>query len=134
MRRGKFRAMLECRCPQCRIGRVFTGSAYSFHKQRTNEVCAYCGLQFEIEPGYFYAAMYVSYAMSVAEVVGGGALIYFLTRSESPTLYAIALFVIIIASSPINYRYSRLILLYYLTPRLKYDSKYQDLYEQRHQD
>lgn len=129
MRKGKFRAMIECRCPQCRIGKMFKGNAYSFHRQRTNEICAYCGLQFEIEPGYFYAAMYVSYAMSVAEVVGVGALIYIFTHSESPGLYSSLLFVAIIAFAPVNYRYGRLILLYYLTPKVKYNPKYQDLHD-----
>lgn len=126
--------MMACNCPQCRIGKVFKGNAYSFHKQRTNEICAYCGLQFEIEPGYFYAAMYVSYAMSVAEVIGVGTLIYIITHSESPKLYAISLFIAIMAFAPVNYRYARLILLYYLTPKVKYNPKYQDFYEDQSLD
>lgn len=122
--------MLNCRCPQCRIGKMFNGGTYSFGRQRTNEICAYCGLQFEIEPGYFYAAMYVSYAMSVAEVLSIGTVVYLITSSESPEIYASILLSVILLLAPFNYRYARLILLYYLTPKIKYNSKYQDLYEE----
>lgn len=118
--------MAEARCPQCREGKMFTGGVYRFAKQRTNEVCPYCGLQFEIEPGYFYAAMYVSYAMSVLEVVLIGFMTFVLTRSESPWLYAAVLFIAIMTLAPFNYRYARLILLYYLTPKIKYNPKYRD--------
>ncbi len=126
-RKSKTVAILEARCPQCRKGKMFMGGVYSFRNQRTNEICPYCGLQFEIEPGYFYAAMYVSYAMSVAEVVLVGLLIYFLSYSESPWLYAAILLLTILGLSPVNYRYSRLILLYYLTPKIKYDSRFEDV-------
>lgn len=123
--KSKMRAMIEARCPQCRIGRMFIGGAYGFKKQRTNHVCSYCGLEFEIEPGYFYAAMYVSYAMAVLEIILIGLLIYLLTSSESPWLYSSVIFIMIVLLAPFNYRYSRLILLFYLTPKIKYHSKYE---------
>jgi len=122
---GKLKALLEARCPQCRIGKVFIGGVYGFKRQRTNEICPYCGLEFEIEPGYFYAAMYVSYAMSVLEVILIGLAAYLMSKSESPWFYSITLFVAILLLAPINYRYSRLILLFYLTPKIKYDPKYE---------
>jgi len=123
--RSKIQALVEARCPHCRTGKVFVGGTYMFRKQRTNEVCPYCGMEFEIEPGYFYAAMYVSYAMSVVEVIAIGALVYWLSKSESPWLYSIVLLVAILLLAPFNYRYSRLILLFYLTPKIKYNPKYQ---------
>jgi len=36
------------------------------------------------------------------------------------------LFLAIVLLAPFNYRYSRLILLFYLTPKIKYNPKYQD--------
>lgn len=124
--RNKLIALVEARCPQCRVGKVFMGNTYNFRKQRTNDICPYCGLEFEIEPGYFYAAMYVSYAMAVLEVLLIGLLTYLFSHSESPWLYSIILFVAILLLAPFNYRYSRLLLLFFLTPKIRYNSKYQE--------
>jgi len=124
--KNKLRALIEARCPQCRIGKMFVGGTYGFRKQRTNDICPYCGLEFEIEPGYFYAAMYVSYAMAVLEVLIIGLLTYLFSASESPWVYSFVLFFSILFLAPFNYRYSRLILLFYLTPKIKYNPKYQE--------
>lgn len=121
---SKLVAMARSRCPKCREGKMFVGYVYGFRKQRFNDICPYCGFRFEIEPGYFYAAMYVSYAMIVAEAVTFGLLTYELTKSESPWLYISVLCVTILVFAPFNYRYARLILLHYLTPKVKYDPKY----------
>lgn len=123
---SRFSAVMHSRCPQCRIGKVFTGSTYNFRKQRIHEICPHCGLRFEIEPGYFYAAMYVSYAMAVLEVLATAIVTYLITASESPWLYTGVLMIMIILLAPFNFRYSRLLLLHYLTPRVKYKSKYQE--------
>ena len=105
---------------------MFVGSTYGFRRQRMNDVCPYCGFRFEIEPGYFYAAMYVSYGLSVLQVVAGGWLTYEATKSESPWVYLAVLMAVILAFAPFNFRYSRLILLYYLTPKVKYNPIYED--------
>ncbi|WP_369414071.1 DUF983 domain-containing protein [Desertivirga xinjiangensis] len=87
-----------------------------------NELCPSCGFKFEIEPGYFYAAMYVSYALSVGETIIAGMLTFWLSgKSESPLLYLGVIFGLVLVLSPFNYRYSRVILLHKLTPRIKYN-------------
>lgn len=105
---------------------MFVGSPYGMKKQRMNDICPHCGFRFEIEPGYFYAAMYVSYGLSMAQLVIVGLLTYEFTKSESPWVYLAVLLVATAVSAPFNYRYSRLILLHYLTPKVKYDPKYED--------
>ena len=104
---------------------MFEGSVYGFSKQKTKEVCSVCNLTFEIEPGYFYAAMYVSYAMSVAEVVTFALATAVLTGSESPWTYMLVLFATIIIFAPFNFRYSRLVLLHFMTPKISYDPKWE---------
>src|ERR1700748_1163836 len=81
-------AMLHCKCPRCRRGDMFKGGIYSFATNKLNENCPHCGMRFEIEPGYFYAAMYVSYALNVmyAGILWTGT--WMLTHnSDSPWLY-----------------------------------------------
>lgn len=125
----KIKALIDCKCPRCRIGKVFSGSPYAFKKNRTNEVCSHCGLFFEIELGYFYSAMYISYLMIILEGAVTGWLLFKLSNSESIWLYLVIILFVTLSLSPINFRYSRLILLYYLSPKIKYDPKYKnDIY------
>ncbi|MNI01794.1 hypothetical protein D3C73_546480 [compost metagenome] len=122
---SKFHAMIHSKCPKCHIGNVFVGKVYSLHKQHMNDTCPYCGVKYEVEPGYFYAAMYVSYALSVAEIVTVSVAIAILTGSESPWSYLIGLAVTILVFAPFNFRYARLILLHFLTPKISYDPRYE---------
>lgn len=94
---------------------------YGLHLQKMNDRCPHCNLLFEREPGYFYVAMFVSYGMSVAETVIMAVLTYFFTHSENPWVYIGVVFTGILLLSPFNFRYSRIILLYWLTPKLHYD-------------
>jgi uncharacterized protein (DUF983 family) len=102
---------------------MFEGKLYSFGAQKTHSNCPYCNFQFEIEPGYFYVAMFVSYGMIVAEMITLAVGTFTLTQSESPWLYVGILLGVTLILSPFNYRYSRVILLYWLTPNLHYDRK-----------
>ena len=117
----EFKAALQCKCPKCRKGNMYGNSMYRFGGQKSFTNCPYCNFQFEIEPGYFYVAMFVSYAMNVAEMVTFAVGTYILTGSESPWLYIAILLGVSLILSPINYRYSRVILLYWLTPNLHFD-------------
>lgn len=124
---SKLYAIVHAKCPHCRRGDVFTGSMYGLNIQRTKEVCAHCGQRIEIEPGYFYAAMYVSYAMNVIEMLLVSFLIYLLIGPlEDSTfwMYLIVIFAGCFMLSPFNYRYSRIILLHILSPNIKYKPYY----------
>ena len=86
-----------------------------------NDNCPHCNLKFEREPGYFYVAMFVSYGFNVAQMILAGLLTYIISgNTENPWLYMAVIFPTVFILAPFNYRYSRLILLYYLTPGLHY--------------
>ncbi|MBS1529027.1 MAG: DUF983 domain-containing protein [Bacteroidetes bacterium] len=116
-----FDAALHCKCPKCRKGDMFKQSSLGFFNQKMHTYCPYCHFQFEMEPGYFYVAMFVSYGMIVAEMITTAVGTYALTQSESPWLYIGLLLGVTLLLSPFNFRYSRVILLYWLTPKLHYD-------------
>lgn len=114
-------AFTHARCPRCRRGAMFSTPMYGIQSQKMNKNCPHCGLLFEREPGYFYVAMLVSYAMFVAEMVALGVAIGVLTGgSRNPWLYIGIILSTGVALSPFNFRYSRIILLYWLTPGLHY--------------
>lgn len=113
-------AVIHAKCPRCRRGRMFANDMYGFHGQIMFKVCDHCDLTYEIEPGYFYVAMLISYAMNVAEFISCAVAISVLTGSENPWLYVVIILSISIVLSPFNFRYSRVILLHWLTPGLNY--------------
>ena len=122
---SKFEAVVQCKCPRCRKGNIFSGKMYSlsFKGQITNEYCPHCHLRFEREPGFFYVSMFVSYAMNVAEMISVGVASYVFGLPlvyESLWYYVGILLFAVLIFSPFNYRYSRVVLLHWLTPGLRY--------------
>ena len=111
---SEFSAAFHAKCPKCRKGDMFVNTGLGFVGQKSHANCPYCNFQFEIEPGYFYVAMFVSYGMIVAEMITLAVGTYMLTGSESPWLYIGVLLGVVLALSPLNYRYSRVLLLYWL--------------------
>ncbi|MES2651725.1 MAG: DUF983 domain-containing protein [Bacteroidota bacterium] len=125
---SKWYALINGKCPTCRRGAIFSGSLYGFNIQRTNHSCSHCNQRFEIEPGYFYAAMYVSYAMNMAEMISMGFATYYLSGGRldfgAIWIYVSVIFIGSLLLSPFNYRYSRIILLHWLSPKIKYNPAY----------
>ncbi|MEO1033304.1 hypothetical protein [Winogradskyella sp.] len=77
-----------------------------------NKTCDKCGYKFEKEPGFFFGAMYVSYALGVAEAlitVTVGA--YFYGTALTPKLLPWIIIVVMLMSS-FNMRVSRIIWMY----------------------
>jgi uncharacterized protein (DUF983 family) len=124
----KLFALVNGKCPHCRRGDIFTGTLYGMNVQRTNDICSHCGQRYEIEPGYFYASMYVSYAMNVIEMITVGMLTYIFSGGnlefDSLWLYVGVIFSGCFILGPFNYRYSRVILLHWLSPKISYNAHY----------
>lgn len=121
----KIKAIIHAKCPRCRRGAMFKTPMYGFASQKMYDTCPKCGLKYEIEPGYFYAAMYVGYAINVALAVTVGILTYLATgESESPWIYVATIFACSVAVAPMNFRYSRVILLHLMSPKIKYFPHY----------
>lgn len=117
----KGQAARKALCPRCRTGKLFVGKAYGKGSQTMHANCPHCNLRYEREPGYFYVSMFVSYAFSVAEIVTACLAVYFLTGiDDSFWLYLGVVLAIVFALAPFNYRYSRVVLMYWLTPGLKF--------------
>lgn len=113
-------AVVHAKCPRCRRGDMFANSMYGFSSQIMNKTCSHCNLEYEREPGYFYVAMLISYAMFVAEMITLCVAIHVLTGSDNPWFYILVIMVVGIVLSPFNFRYSRVTLLFWLTPGLHY--------------
>jgi uncharacterized protein (DUF983 family) len=94
------------KCPICNQGHVFAdhGNVFLMRVPKMNERCSVCNYKFDKEPGYFFGAMYLSYAMAIAEMIAVFlCLVWFV-----PTWALItALLCILVLMSFYNYRLSR---------------------------
>jgi uncharacterized protein (DUF983 family) len=60
-------SIFRFRCPKCHEGKFFVSNPYDLKKAGDlHENCSVCGLKYEAEPGFYYGAMYVAYALGVA--------------------------------------------------------------------
>lgn len=104
------------KCPICDTGDVFEsdGNILLLKSPKMNTTCDHCGHKYETEPGFFFGAMFVSYALIVAELI----MVFFLINPFSPSteMILVAMFVVILVTSFTNFKYSRLIWMYMLTP------------------
>jgi len=108
---SKFYSIAKYKCPICHEGQYWKGKnpydLKNFHIDR--EVCSECGHKYEIENGFYYGAMYVSYGISVAFAVATFMAIYVLFPETPYYIYIIAVILSIFLFMPISFRTSRLI-------------------------
>jgi len=60
--------LLACKCPRCRKGNMFIDKNPWHLKSilKMNKTCPVCSQPLDIEPGFYFGAGYVSYALTVA--------------------------------------------------------------------
>ncbi len=65
---SKLYSILTGSCPKCQEESMYKeknpykmGKVFDMH-----ETCGHCGTRYKMEPSFFYGAMYVSYAVSIA--------------------------------------------------------------------
>lgn len=74
--------------------------------------CPVCGHKFEKETGYFFGAMYVSYALTVAEMFAVFVIAQFFIDGFAPIIALIAVMAVLL--STFNFRMSRMLWIYML--------------------
>jgi len=107
------------KCPQCHQAKVLKYPPYQIGKLlETESCCAHCGLKYEKEPGFFYGALYVSYALT-----SGIFIVTYLLQVNlfnwPITQFAIFMISLLIFSFPLIARWSRLLWLNFF---VKYDA------------
>lgn len=64
---SKLYSIFKMKCPRCQEGDFFVSHPYDLkHAGDIHQNCSECGLKYSKEPGFYYGAMYVSYALGVA--------------------------------------------------------------------
>ena len=116
---SKLNSILTGTCPRCQNESMYLDkNPLHFSKLlKMNERCSHCGLKYQIEPSFFYGAMYVSYGVNVAISIATFITSYVIFNSTIKTA-----FISIIASNivlfPFVLRWSRNI---YINMFVSYD-------------
>jgi len=116
-------SIIACKCPRCRTGRVFEAPLWQLSKlSKTNEFCPHCHLKFEPEVGFYWGAMYVNYALSTGLMIMTG--IIFVNYDWLFNYIFLIVPVVALIFLPFGYRYSRIVMLYFITPKThRFDKK-----------
>ena len=118
---SKLNSILTGTCPKCQEESMYVDrNPYNLPKVfEMNEHCSHCGLHYQIEPSFFYGAMYVNYGLTVAL----GVAVFLITKvlmNFSITQSFISIIVALVALMPINLRLARNI---YINMFVSYDAK-----------
>jgi uncharacterized protein (DUF983 family) len=97
---------LAGKCPICEKGDIFKekGSILLLKVPKMNESCPVCGYKFEKEPGYFLGAMYVSYGMTIIEMLAVFAATYWFVPLS---VFFVIILGTLVLSSFFNFRVAR---------------------------
>jgi uncharacterized protein (DUF983 family) len=109
-------SVLMNKCPRCHQGKVLTYPPYKINELLTTEEnCSHCALKFEKEPGFFFGAMYVSYALTSGIFIVAYLLQIYLL--EMPLFLFLMLVVgLLLLLFPLLARWSRILWLNFFIP------------------
>ncbi len=119
----KIYSIFKNKCPKCNVGNFFevNNPLHLKKMMKMNTYCSHCGFKYEIEPSFFYGAMYISYALTV-----GMSIITFVAfyAIGIDLLYNfLGIFVALVLFTPLTYRLARLI---YGNIFISYDANYRN--------
>jgi len=118
---SKLYSILTGTCPKCMNESMYT-EKNPYHLGsvlKMNEHCSHCGLKYQIEPSFFYGAMYVSYGVNVGIGIGTFIVSYLMLKTSIQTSF-IAIIAALILLYPLVLRWSRNI---YINMFVSYDPK-----------
>ncbi|MBL0343061.1 MAG: DUF983 domain-containing protein [Bacteroidetes bacterium] len=111
MKKGsKIYSIINNKCPRCHTGDFFVfPNAYDLSSfSKMHKECPVCKLTYEPEPGYYFGAMYVSYAINVAVFVAVWVACAVLFEDLNVWYQVLASVVLGLVLTPVTFRYARL--------------------------
>jgi uncharacterized protein (DUF983 family) len=119
---SKLNSILTGSCPRCQNESMYLDKN-PLHLSKIlqmHENCSHCGLKYQIEPSFFYGAMYVSYGLNVALSIAVFMLSFLFIHWDLKTTL-IAILIANIVLFPFVLRWSRNI---YINFFVSFDKKY----------
>lgn len=118
---SKLNSILTGTCPKCHNESMYVDKN-PLHLSKVldmNEKCSHCGLKYQLEPSFFYGAMYVSYGLNVAIGIAAFIISYVFFETSLKTSF-ISIIIASVILFPFVLRWSRNI---YINMFVSYDPK-----------
>ncbi|MDZ7604008.1 MAG: DUF983 domain-containing protein [Cyclobacteriaceae bacterium] len=113
MTQSIIRDVLSTKCPSCRKESMFIHPTLNLTGMlKMHRKCPSCGQDFMPEPGFYFGAMYFSYAINVALMVFFGVASEVLFHPDSVLMLLAFVLIPPVLVAPWNFRISRAIMLY----------------------
>lgn len=107
---SKLYSILNFKCPFCHEGQFFLAHPYNLRRAGDLlEKCPECHRKYSIEPGFYYGAMYVSYAITVALAVSIWVAILVLAPDMALHWQVGLIATVIVLGAPLFYALSKII-------------------------
>lgn len=105
--------LLGTKCPCCRHENMFVYPTWNLKGMlKMHRECPRCGQDFMPEPGFYFGAMYFSYAINVALMVFFGVAAEVLIRPDNVIVLLACILIPPVLVAPWNFRISRAMMLY----------------------
>jgi uncharacterized protein (DUF983 family) len=119
---SKLNSILTGSCPKCQNESMYLDKNMLHLTKilKMNENCSHCGLKYQIEPSFFYGAMYVSYGLNVAIGIAAFIVSYVLLNASLKATF-ISIIASLILTFPLVLRLSRNI---YINMFVSYDEDF----------
>lgn len=106
-------SLLKGKCPQCEKKDIFKskGNLLALQIPEMHKNCEACHFKFEKEPGFFFGAMFVSYAVTAAEFIAAFVISHFIFGLSLLMSFLVVVTISILLST-FNFRLSRSIWIY----------------------
>ena len=106
----KLYSVLTLTCPHCHEGRFFQSHPYDLTKAGDLlEHCPQCGRSYEMEPGFYYGAMYVAYGLGVGICLATFLLLHWIAPLMPLYWIIIVMAAVMIFGGPYFYALSKII-------------------------
>ncbi len=119
---SKLNSILTGSCPKCQNESMYLDKnmLHLTKVLKMNENCSHCGLKYQIEPSFFYGAMYVSYGLNVGIGIVAFIVSYVILNTSLKVAF-ISIIASLILSFPLVLRLSRNI---YINMFVSYDEDF----------
>ena len=127
---SKLNSILTGSCPTCHEESMYLDkNPYNvMNVYKMHEKCTHCGTKYQMEPSFFYGAMYVSYALGIAFGVAAFVITYFFVGEKSLITNFIVIIATLILFMPVIMRLSRSI---WVNLFMSYDKDWKDHIEDK---
>ncbi|MCC7502532.1 MAG: DUF983 domain-containing protein [Flavobacteriales bacterium] len=108
-KRTRLYSIVNFTCPYCHEGAFFVSHPYDLKQAGDlHKECAVCHRRYSIEPGFYYGAMYVAYALAVAWSVTMYVAMAVLTPNASLMVQFASITIGLLLAGPLLYALSKI--------------------------